>query len=66
MTDSPRRILLKLSGEALMGSQSFGIDEVIYQCSACGALLEVQYDFKPADANRWPWERTVRFRTWMS
>ena len=26
MTDSPRRVLLKLSGEALMGDASFGID----------------------------------------
>ena len=31
MSDKPvfKRVLLKLSGEALMGSQSFGIDEAI-------------------------------------
>ncbi|MEZ5536879.1 MAG: UMP kinase [Thiolinea sp.] len=41
MSATPRRILLKLSGEALMGEQSSGIDPEILQRVA-GDILEVQ------------------------
>jgi uridylate kinase len=42
MADQPayRRILLKLSGEALMGSQSFGLDEAVV-AQIAGEIVEV-------------------------
>ena len=41
--DSPKykRILLKLSGEALMGSESFGLDPVAIQ-RICEQILEIK------------------------